>query len=143
MIFPASPVVTTCNIFIVPSFGFTPNFTKCAEKELLVNFNCAAVFPLEVMVKSILSWLANFNTSIIAIFAFASVFEITISFLTSNASAFMPAKTGADLMAISFNFCCNVLQAKSTADPTVEVVPDPPCEGPGGKSESPSLNLIF
>ena len=25
----------------------------------------------------------------------------------------------------------------------MEVVPDPPCEGPGGKSESPSLNLIF
>ena len=46
-------------------------------------------------------------------------------------------------MAISFNFCCIVLQAKSTADPTVDVVPDPPCEGPGGKSESPSLNLIF
>ena len=46
-------------------------------------------------------------------------------------------------MANSFNFCCKVLQARSTAEPTVEVVPEPPCEGPGGKSESPNLNLIF
>ena len=46
-------------------------------------------------------------------------------------------------MARSFKFCFKVVQAKSTADPTVEVVPDPPCDGPGGKSESPNLNFTF
>ena len=36
-----------------------------------------------------------------------------------------------------------LLQIKSTAEPKLEVVPEPPCVGPGGKSESPNLNLIF
>ena len=67
----------------------------------------------------------------------------TNSFLTSKASDFKLAKAGTSLIARSFKFCFKVVQAKSTADPTVEVVPDPPCEGPGGKSESPNLNLIF
>ena len=33
MIFPASPIVTTCNNFTSPVFACTPTFTKCTEKE--------------------------------------------------------------------------------------------------------------
>ena len=77
------------------------------------------------------------------ILIFGSAMASTISFFTSRASDFKLAKAGASLMARSFKFCFKVVQVKSTADPTVDVVPDPPCEGPGGKSESPNLNLIF
>ena len=35
------------------------------------------------------------------------------------------------------------LQASKTAEPSVEVVVDPPCVGPGGKSELPNSKLIF
>ena len=51
-------------------------------------------------------------------------------------------KAGAFSIASEHNDFFSVSQARYAAVPKVEVVVDPPCVGPGGSSESPSLNEI-
>ena len=72
-----------------------------------------------------------------------SVGELTPPSLITRVLASRFLKEGAFSAASVRNDFFSVSQARYTAVPSVEVVVEPPCVGPGGRSESPNLNEIL